>query len=346
MTNIAWALGFSVLALVTLGLLFWPESGFFWRWRRGRKAAERVLIEDTLKYLFKCKKGNQHPTLVSVAGMLSVDLDRASQILDITRERELVSLEGDELQLTSKGREMALQIIRAHRLWERYLADSTGFAEGEWHKQAEKVEHHLSSEQLDRLSAKLGRPTHDPHGDPIPSPTGDLEHHGGQPLSTLEEGSLARIVHIEDEPDIFYAQIVAQGIHPQMIVRVGEKTPERVQLWSEGREINLAPMIANNLSALPVEDEEVDETKEGITMDRLERGQRGKVIEISPRMRGLDRRRLLDLGVLPGTEVRAEMVSPSGDPTAYRIRESLIALREEQARQIRVRVGNGHDDEA
>ena len=68
----------------------------------------------------------------------------------------------------------------------------------------------------------------------------------------------------------------------------------------------------------------------------LRQGESGRVLDISQECRGLERRRLLDLGVLPGTVITAEMRSPSGDPTAYRIRDAVIGLRAEQARMINI----------
>jgi len=314
----------------------WPERGLIWRWLDRSQRVERVLMEDALKYIYKCERRDQTTTLESVAGMLSISMDRATEILNHTRERGLVSMQGDQFGLTDPGRKIALQIIRAHRLWEQYLADTTGFTEEEWHQKAEKLEHHTSAEDADRLSARLGRPTHDPHGDPIPSRQGDLVSHGGQPVTTLKEGTLARIVHIEDEPEMVYAQIVAEGLHPHMTVRIDEKSDQRLRLWSGEEEFILAPMLAANLSVVPVQEEDMDHERRGVRLNDLKEGQEGEVLDISPQIRGLDRRRLLDLGVLPGTVVRAEMVSPGGDPTAYRIRDTLIALRQEQAQHIRV----------
>jgi DtxR family Mn-dependent transcriptional regulator len=74
-----------------------------------------------------------------------------------------------------------------------------------------------------------------------------------------------------------------------------------------------------------------------MTLAALKPGQQGVVMRLSPQCRGPERRRLLDLGILPGTVITAEMVSPGGDPTAYRIRGALIALRREQARLIYIR---------
>ena len=73
-----------------------------------------------------------------------------------------------------------------------------------------------------------------------------------------------------------------------------------------------------------------------LTLADLGHGQIARVLGISSDIRGIERRRLLDLGVLPGTVVKAEMRSPSGDPTAYRIRDAVIGLRAEQACMINV----------
>ena len=67
-----------------------------------------------------------------------------------------------------------------------------------------------------------------------------------------------------------------------------------------------------------------------------DRGEHGQIVGLSPRCRGPERRRMMDLGILPGTVVTAELISPSGDPTAYRIRDALIALRVEQAQLINI----------
>ena len=83
------------------------------------------------------------------------------------------------------------------------------------------------------------------------------------------------------------------------------------------------------------------EAAAGVPLDRLNPGQRATVLRLSPGIRGAERRRLMDLGLLPGTEIKAELRSPSGDPTAYLVRGALLALRAVQARHIRVRVEAG-----
>lgn len=331
-----YALLIGVGLLAFMGFLFWPGSGLVWKIQKRRELTEKVLIEDTLKYIFKCERNQKTCALESLAGALSTSLARASEILALTQARGLLEMSENSFRLTEAGRTTATQIVRAHRLWERYLADTTGFGESDWHPQAERLEHKLTEEELDRISASLGYPTHDPHGDPIPNRWGELIPHGGIPLSDLPAQTPARIVHIEDEPDVIYAQILAEELHPQMILEVDEITANRIRFWSDEQEHILAPIVAANISVVPLVDENHLPDSEGVPLDTLQPGQVGLVTEISPLSRGVERRRLLDLGIIPGTEVGVEMVSPGGDPTAYRIRGTVIALRSTQARLIRV----------
>jgi len=331
------ALLIGIGVMVIAGLAFWPQSGLFWKLQKRQELTEKVLIEDTLKYIFKCERNQKTATVESLAGALSTSLAQASEILALTQARGLLELSENSFSLTDVGKRTATQIVRAHRLWERYLADSTGFDEGDWHQQAERLEHKLSEEEMDRLSASLGHPTHDPHGDPIPTRRGEWVSHGGMPLSDLEVGTTSRIVHIEDEPDVIYAQIVAEELYPNMVVEVDEVTSNRIRFWTDDQEHVLAPIVAANISVVPLAEENHDRQIEGVPLDSLEPGQSGVVTGISSLSRGVERRRLFDLGIIPGTAIDVEMDNPSGDPTAYRIRGSVIALRSNQARLISVK---------
>jgi len=195
----------------------------------------------------------------------------------------------------------------------------------------------LSPVQADELSAHLGNPVYDPHGDPIPTTTGELAPLGGQPLTAMSTDASVRIVHLEDEPAAMYAQLVANRLHPGMEVRLLEKTPERVRFWADGDEHVLAPIVAANISVVPIPEAIPVARGVGERLSELKPGEAGEVVSLSPACRGLERRRLMDLGILPGTVIAAEMRSPSADPTAYRIRGALIALRREQAHLIHIR---------
>ncbi len=330
------SLGVFIVISGLAALLFWPERGLFQRWQQAHRMTERVLIEDALKHLHNCEVNGRRPTLASAAGSLHITVNEAAQLLHIMESSGLLILQDGAFRLTAKGRDSALHIIRAHRLWERYLADQTGFEEAEWHDLAERYEHTLLPAEVDALSTRLGNPTYDPHGDPIPDASGDYVTPESQPLIGLDLDTPARIVHIEDEPAVVYAQILAEGLYPGMVVRLSEISPHRVRFWANGDEHVLAPIVAANISTAPLPKEAPEAPLAGEPLSGLLLGQRGKVLAVSPGVRGPERRRLMDLGILPGTVVTAEMTSPGGDPTAYRIRDTLIALREEQAQWIRI----------
>jgi DtxR family Mn-dependent transcriptional regulator len=325
-----------VLLVAGAAVAFWPNVGLFSRWQRARRVTQRVLSEDAMKHIHESQLQGQHPTLQSVAGALQISPNRAAEVLADLEQCELLTDQGDELRLTVAGREAALHVIRAHRLWERHLADDTGFTEEEWHQQAELHEHDLTPSQADALAAQLGYPAYDPHGDPIPTSDGKLIGHGGQPLAALTVGEAARIVHVEDEPDAVYAQLVAEGLYPGQWVRLLEVTRQRVRFWASGNEHVLAPIVAANISVIPGAPAVAIETHTDEPLHHLKLDESGTVTGISPRCRGAERRRLLDLGIVPGTIVRAEMISPGGDPIAYRVRGALIALRREQSDLIRI----------
>jgi DtxR family Mn-dependent transcriptional regulator len=321
----------ATLVMACLLALFWPERGFFWRWQQAQQLTQRVLIEDALKHIYTFQMQGHCPTVESIGGALNITTNQAADLLSQMEGRGLLQRDEGKLCLTSRGREYALQIIRAHRLWERYLADKTGFTQAEWHDHAHRYEHKLSRDEIDALEAELGYPTHDPHGDPIPTANGEVVSHGGRPLIEMPLHEMLRIVHLEDEPGAVYAQLVAEGLHPGMPVQLLEISPQRVQFWADGDEHLLAPIVAANISVIPLPKTQEVEASPGERLSSLGPGARGTVVRISHACRDAERRRLMDLGVLPGTLIQAEMISPSGDPTAYRVRDALIALRREQA---------------
>ncbi len=112
-------------------------------------------------------------------------------------------------------------------------------------------------------------------------------------------------------------------------------TPQRVSFEADAEEHVLAPVLAANLSVVPLPKEERMEGPYE-RLSALGVGEKGKVVAISPVLRGAERRRMLDLGLIPGTVVEAEIRSPGGDPTGYRIRGAVIALRRDQADQVQI----------
>jgi DtxR family Mn-dependent transcriptional regulator len=300
---------------------------------------ERVLDDDLLKHVLQCELDGRRPTLASIGGALGVAPDDAAAVLARLTEAGLVRLSGEDLKLSDDGRSAAMHLLRAHRLWERHLAEDSGYPETEWHRLADAREHELTPAETNELAARLGHPTHDPHGDPIPSRGGEVVDHGGKPLTTFSPPAALRIKHVEDEPEAIYAQLVAEGLAPGMTGHLVEVTPERVRLWTDLGEHVLAPLLAANVHAVAWDPQKVGTPESKVLkLDELPLGSAGLVQRLGPQCRGAARRRLMDLGLLPGTILRAELRSPSGDPTAYRLRGALIALRAEQAEHIVITV--------
>ena len=320
------ALVLGVCSVATL----WPVKGWLWKALRAFRATERVLIEDSLKHLFDFEYNQREGNLQSLSGALGVSGNRAADILGRLQAQELVTSSRGTYRLTAEGRRYALRIVRIHRLWESYLSTETGFAPLDWHNEAERLEHTTSPEEAELLSARIGHPVFDPHGDPIPTDTGEIAEAIGTPLTELPIGDLAEIIHVEDEPEAIYAQLVAEGLHPGMRVRVNESTPLRVSFEADAEEHILAPILANNLSVVPLPKNE-EMTGPFERLSGLDLGQSARVVALSVAMRPPERRRLLDLGLIPGTEVTPEIRSPAGDPTGYLVRGAVIALRREQA---------------
>jgi DtxR family Mn-dependent transcriptional regulator len=331
-------LSLSVAALVVIAglLLFWPDRGLFWRWQRTRELTDRVLSEDALKHIQQCEFHGERASLKSLAGALNISPNQVTTIITRLISHDLLRMEGNALSLTPAGRDYALRVIRAHRLYERFLAENTGYDESEWHQRAERIEHTLSPEEVAALSSQLGNPTHDPHGHPIPTAAGELVYHNGKALPTMAVDHYYRIVEIGDQPEVVYAQLVAEGLHPGMEVRLIENSPHRVRFWAGDEEHVLAPIMATNVEVVQVEDDPLTEELPGEPLTKLRPGEVAQVSGLSPRIRGVERRRLMDLGFLPGTSIENEMASAGGDPIAYRIRGAVIALRKSQADLINI----------
>ncbi len=322
---------------VVIAWLVAPRFGLFHLLRSHRRDVERIRMEDALKHAFGHDNRGPTPTVSSLANTWRIKPAAALTLVERMQHAGLASVVDGRILLTENGRHYALEIIRAHRLWERYLADETGVDPAEWHVRAERREHALTREQADDLSRKLGNPRFDPHGDPIPTADGELPRAEAIPLRRLGIGGGARVVRVEDEPVVVYAQLLALGIYPGMELSVDAKTDERIIIEAEGRKLILAPIVGSNVSIERMSSQDVEASHEAHeSLAVLRSGEAARVVRISPACRGLERRRLMDLGILPGTRVEHVRRGLSGGLTSYRVRGTQIALRDEQALMISV----------
>lgn len=321
-------------ALVFLGFVFFrPVKGWYWLIKNNWRSNEKTIMEDILKQLYRLESSGAETDIISLTNSLKI---KDGLIIDAVHKmtvNDLIQFEGDLVKLTKEGRQYALRIIRVHRLWEKYLAEKTGFDKTEWHGRAEEMEHQLNSEETNILANELGNPMYDPHGDPIPNTLGKIKEIKGAALSSLPVETMGRIVHIEDEPDVIYKQILAEKIHIGSVVRIEEANNERIVFFSEGEEFVLAPIVAANITVAELK-KEVNEEEHSVRLSSLKIDEQAKIVGISKECRGENRRRLLDLGFVIGTDIRIDLNSPLGNPVAYEVKGTSIALRNDQASKI------------
>jgi DtxR family Mn-dependent transcriptional regulator len=324
-------IGTAVLLIIVA--VFYPGKGLFSVWKIYLSSSQKEQIEDALKHIYDCEYNRILCNLHSIAGHLHVSTNKCSKIVADLQERGMILLNKQNIELTTEGRYYALRIIRVHRLWETYLADETSFDEVEWHKEAEKREHTTTPEQAEELAARTGNPFIDPHGDPIPTPDGVMPKMDGISITEVEAGKYATITHLEDEPSDIYEQLIAMNLHIGQQIRLLETSAKRIRFEAGGEIAVLAPLFAKNITVVEMPDN-YKEIKTYRNLADLKIGEEGEVIGISEMCRGQQRRRLLDLGVVPGTKIKVELESVGGDPSGYYIRGAVIAIRKSNAAQI------------
>jgi len=158
-----------------------------------------VAVQDYLKAIYALESSEERVTTSALAGRMGVSAPSATAMTKRLAELGLVERAPYRgVALTDEGRRGALEVLRHHRLLERYLVDRLGLSLDEVHAEAELLEHALSEELEAKIDAELGYPTHDPHGDPIPDSELRVTHGLQRTLIDLGPGDLATISRIPD----------------------------------------------------------------------------------------------------------------------------------------------------
>lgn len=319
-----------LLGLMVLVWLFWPSGGGLAKFSELKNNKQRVMLEDALKFMFDCEYRRESCDINSIAGNLHITTDKAGKLINRLTTLDLITVNNNGVLLTDTGRSYALRVIRVHRVWERYLADQTSVSPLNWHDEARKIQRTVSIEDTEKMAAKIGNPVFDPHGDPIPTAEGELPEARGVGLDMLQEGQMARIIHLEDEPKSIYEQLLVLGLYPGMHVYVTDVTDHKITFVADGEECVLTRLFAGYITVEELINEEIKTSKHAL-LSSLKIGEVAEIAGISPNCRGAQRRRLMDLGVVPGGTVTAVMKSASGDPMGYRILGTTIGIRKQQA---------------
>ncbi|MFO7573078.1 MAG: metal-dependent transcriptional regulator [Gaiellaceae bacterium] len=163
-----------------------------------------VAVQDYLKAIYALESEGERVTTSALAGRVGVSAPSATAMTKRLAELGLVERAPYRgVALTDEGRAGALEVIRHHRLLERYLVDRLGLSLDEVHAEAELLEHALSEELEAKIDAELGYPTHDPHGDPIPDADLRVEYAPHRTLADVEEGQQASVTRVPDgDPEL------------------------------------------------------------------------------------------------------------------------------------------------
>ncbi len=179
-------------------------------------------IEDYVKVIYGYTEWQDKPiTSTALAARLGVANSSVSEMVRKLKDQGLVDHQPySPIHLTEQGLSLALSMVRRHRLLETYLVRELGYTWDEVHDEAEHLEHAVSEHFIERMSAKLGHPTRDPHGDPIPDPQGRITMAPSHRLDELDAGHSGSISRISDhDPELLrYLEHHGIGLDTDLLV--------------------------------------------------------------------------------------------------------------------------------
>ncbi len=183
-------------------------------------------IEDYLKAIYVLHQGREHVTTSLVAEHFGFAPPSVTGMLQKLAKLDLVRYTPYYgVILTERGERIALEVLRHHRLLELFLVQALGYSWEEVHAEAEVLEHAISETLEARIAARLGHPTVDPHGDPIPLADGTLPVSTCRPLTQLSLGAAGRITRVTDQQPDRLRYLAELGIVPGAIVTVCARAP-------------------------------------------------------------------------------------------------------------------------
>lgn len=183
-------------------------------------------VEDYLKAIYGIEQGGGAAATNDIAAKLSIAAASVSGMVRRLADQGLVSYERYRgVRLTELGRRAALRTIRRHRVIETYLAQALGYPWDRVHEEAERLEHAVSDELVDRMATAVGEPVTDPHGHPIPTRDGVIDETRHRTLSDLARGQRSRVVRVSDEDSELLRYLARIGIRPGVTVSLTDRAP-------------------------------------------------------------------------------------------------------------------------
>ncbi len=183
-------------------------------------------MEDYLKTIYLLRERAGAASTTAIAAALEVTPASVTGMIKKLAELKLVRHTPYQgVELTRSGEKIALEMVRHHRLLELYLFEALGYAWDEVHVEADALEHVISEEFEERISARLGNPLVDPHGDPIPAKDGTILAVKERALLALQPGESAQITHINDTHAEMLRYAASLGLTPTTRLTLIEVEP-------------------------------------------------------------------------------------------------------------------------
>jgi DtxR family Mn-dependent transcriptional regulator len=190
------------------------------------EAAASHAVQDYAKSIYSLSRREETVATSALAERLGVSPASASAMVKRLAGLGLVSHEPYRgVRLTAAGERLALEVIRHHRLLELYLAEALGMPWDRVHEEAEVLEHAISSELSELIAEKLGDPTHDPHGDPIPTRDGRIEEGDTRALADCGAGEAVELRRVSDSDPEMLRYLGERGIEPGTRLEVLGRAP-------------------------------------------------------------------------------------------------------------------------
>jgi DtxR family Mn-dependent transcriptional regulator len=212
-------------------------------------------VQDYAKAIWSIAQRSDAPVSTSaLADRLHVSPASASAMVKRLESLGLASREPYHgVRLTRAGERVALEVLRHHRLLELYLAEALGMPWDRVHEEAEKLEHAISPELSELIAAKLGNPTHDPHGDPIPTRDGEIDESPTRALADLRPGERGVFSRVSDSNPDMLRYLSERGIAPGDELELAGREPfgGPLTVWANGREHALGDQLARAMRVEP-----------------------------------------------------------------------------------------------
>ena len=212
--------------------------------------------ENYLKTIYKLQEQSGEIVINSdLARALEVHSASVTDMLKKMARKKLIHYEKSRgVRLTEKGKQVAIVIIRKHRLWELFLVEKLGFKWDEVHEIAEQLEHIDSEPLINRLDAYLGHPKSDPHGDPIPNADGVFSKSKSVLLSEMKKGNEGKFTGVIDHTASFlnYLDKIGISLGDTIKIKAVEEFDKSLTLQLKGKnELIVSNKVADSLLITP-----------------------------------------------------------------------------------------------